>query len=434
MPITRFFGGSFPPELGVRLRGEKPLTAAMTGLPRPSEAVGGTATPVPEEENEPADAPLPLLSGHAWVLESTAPSAIGSEVDICKAPLVVASESAGLVLQEGSHARAIRLPVGDVPTYVDSRATELRRRPGTGHEDAEGDLCKRLGRLPLSPSGEQPRAEEAHSPIRSRGVRLLAVGFDGQDERFKPWRETVHEDTQEGIVAAHANPQRVQWEVAKYYTGVQSAEGVASPVLRAHGARRMRGERDGQQALYALPDDMQADAQRRVRELADSWAASFTLDLVSLPGSVRGCLLITDVAPSEVVGFLGDYHERMLAPPVDVYETVPYFDPELRFNQKEYHPRAEEAHSPIRSKGVRLLAVGFDGQDERFKPWRETVHEDTQEGFRDQPKVNLGGPIALEELLKRLAGIVAAHANPQRVQWEVAKYYTGVQSAEAEAG
>ncbi|CAK0900771.1 unnamed protein product [Prorocentrum cordatum] len=117
-----------------------------------------------------------------------------------------------------------------------------------------------------------------------------------------------------------------------------------------------------------LPDDVQADVQWRVCELVNSWylrhpplsdeaalkkllqghspyqaagcptrVTSFKLDLLSLPGSVRGCPLIADVAPSEVIGFLGDYHERMLAPPVEKYETAPYFDPKPRFNQKEYH-------------------------------------------------------------------------------------------------
>eukprot|EP00959_Pyramimonas_sp_CCMP1952_P439004 9190634-Pyramimonas_sp.AAC.1 len=56
-----------------------------------------------------------------------------------------------------------------------------------------------------------------------------------------------------GIVAAHANPQRVQWEVAKYYTGVQSAEDVAGPVLRAHVARKIREDREGLQALRGAP-------------------------------------------------------------------------------------------------------------------------------------------------------------------------------------
>ncbi|CAK0872527.1 unnamed protein product, partial [Prorocentrum cordatum] len=404
MPIARFGGGSFPPVPGVRLRGKKPLTAALVGLPRPSEAVGGTATPVPEEEDEPAAAPLPLLSGHAWVLvEPTASSAIGSEVDIRKAPFVAASESAGLVLLERNHARVIRLQVGDVPAYADSRATELRRRLGTGHEDAEVDLRERIGRPPLPPPGGPPPAEEARSPIRSEDVRLLAVDFDGQGEHFKPWRGAVHESTQEdfsdqpalymagcydqvnlgglmaleelckrlaGIVAARANPQRVQGEVAKCSTGAQSAEDVAGPVLLA-GARDARGRLDMvSDALEALNwmAGGEADVQRGVRELADSWrprpsqlsdeaalktllqghpphraagcptrVAPFKLDLVSLPGSVRGCPLITDVAPSEVIGFLGGYHGRMLAPPVDKYETVPYSDPKLRFNQKEYH-------------------------------------------------------------------------------------------------
>ena len=117
-----------------------------------------------------------------------------------------------------------------------------------------------------------------------------------------------------------------------------------------------------------LPDDAQADVQRRVCELVDSWyprppplsdeaalkkllqghspyqaagcptrVTSFKLDLLGLPGSFRGCPLIAGVAPSEVIGFLEDYHERMLAPPVEKYEAVPYFDPKLRFNHKEYH-------------------------------------------------------------------------------------------------
>ena len=49
------------------------------------------------------------------------------------------------------------------------------------------------------------------------------------------------------------------------------------------------------------------------------------------------CGGISDVAPPEVIDFLGDYHVRMLAPPIDVFTTAPYFDPVLRFNQKEYH-------------------------------------------------------------------------------------------------
>ena len=62
-----------------------------------------------------------------------------------------------------------------------------------------------------------------------------------------------------GIVAAHSNPQRVQWEVAKYYTGVPSAEDVAGAAMRAHVARKMREDREGQQALRGAPIGVQDD-------------------------------------------------------------------------------------------------------------------------------------------------------------------------------
>ncbi|CAK0893720.1 unnamed protein product, partial [Prorocentrum cordatum] len=342
MPIERFFGGSFPPAPGVRLRGKKPLTAALVARPRPEVAPGGAATPEATEAEEPAADALPLLAGHAWALaEPVLSAAIGSEVDIRKSTFVGASDTSGLIFVGDGFARARRMPVEDVPEYADTRTAELRRRlwlPGAG---AEADLRDRLARPPLPPPAEAPAqvGEAAAAPIKSEDVRLLAVDFDGQGERFKPRREAVHESSQEefsdqpmdappsalttcksmlrvggdprlwlreylrekglasadrvahelrcicealymagcydqvnlgglmalevfckrleGIVAAHANPQRVQWEVAKYYAGVQSAEDVAGPLLRAHVARKIREDREGLQALRGAPSGAQ---------------------------------------------------------------------------------------------------------------------------------------------------------------------------------
>ncbi|CAK0850649.1 unnamed protein product, partial [Prorocentrum cordatum] len=165
-PIGRFFGGSFPHAPGVRLRGKQPLTAALVARPRPEVALGGTAAP---------------------------------EVDIRKATFVGASDTSGLIFVDDGFARVRRMPVEDVPEYADTRTAELRRRLGLPGAGAEADLRDRLARPPLPPPAEAPAqaGEAAAAPIKSEDVRLPAVDFDGQGERFKPWREAVHESSQE---------------------------------------------------------------------------------------------------------------------------------------------------------------------------------------------------------------------------------------------
>ncbi|CAK0811878.1 unnamed protein product [Prorocentrum cordatum] len=423
---------------------------------------------MPELARDPGGelAPIVRLFGGSFPpMRSRPPSmAIGSEVGVRRAPFVEATSGHGLAFLDEGYARAVQMRIEDIPipAYAETRAAGLRQLLGAASAGAGVGLRDRLGRPPLSGPEETPSAAEAVAPIEGEDVRLLAADFDGQGERFKPWREAVHEITQEefsdqpldappsalatcksmprvgvahelrcicedlymagcydqvnlgglmvlevlcnrlaGIVAARSNPQRVQWELAKYYTaGFQGAGGrpglAASrgqrglfplPLLAPDSACPGRGRgrlsmaSDALKALNwmagskgllwadrgpdVVPDSMQADAQGRVRELADSWhprpshlsdeaalrkllqghspcraagcptrATSSKLDLVSLLGSVQECTLIRDVAPLEVIGFLEDYQERMLAPSIDVYETAPYFDPVLKFNQK----------------------------------------------------------------------------------------------------
>ncbi|CAK0845399.1 unnamed protein product [Prorocentrum cordatum] len=346
LPIARLFGGSFPPLApGRRVRGKRPLS-----LPTRSEA----PTPPLAAEGERAlvARPLPPRAGHAWVLAEPTPSmTIGSGVDIHRVPCVEATSEDGLVFLDEGYVRVVQMRVEDMTAYAETRAAGLRQLLGAAHAGSGADLRDRLGRPPLPGSEEPPSAAEAVVPIRGEDVRLLALDFDGQGERFKPWREAVHESTQEefsdqtldappgalttcksmvrvggdprlwfreylrekcfaitdrvarelrcirevlymagcygqvnlgglmvlevlckrlaGIVVTHSNPQRAQWELAKYYKEAQSAEDVVGPL----GGYRESTLAPSVGACETVPH---LESHRLFRRLAEIGIASWT--------------------------------------------------------------------------------------------------------------------------------------------------------------
>ena len=70
--------------------------------------------------------------------------------------------------------------------------------------------------------------------------------------------------------------------------------------------------------------------------------ASFKLDRISLPKSVRSCPFADEVAPQEVAKYLLDYQERMLRQGDFLPTIEPYLDPKLKYHQKEYQRLARK--------------------------------------------------------------------------------------------
>lgn len=76
--------------------------------------------------------------------------------------------------------------------------------------------------------------------------------------------------------------------------------------------------------------------------------ASYQSELVSVPDSVKHCPRLEDVLPPDDLRYLEEKSELMLRPKEKVDECredrVPYWDPKLRFNKKEYNKLVQRLH------------------------------------------------------------------------------------------
>ncbi|CAK0888344.1 unnamed protein product, partial [Prorocentrum cordatum] len=274
MRISLFCDGAFPPR---RLGGQQVLDhgdgASLGGAP----PVGGTATPLAAP---PEAAEHSRRLGHAWVLaEPTEAASIGSKVDLRRVRALFANELVALAVVDGAVVRLQQTQVEEIPSYADQRASYLRSALGS---PGAADLRERLGRpQPLPPPARSPAREAAAEPIQSEDIKVLAVDFDGQGERFKARREAVKESSQKefsdqkGLAPADRVACELRsickalyfagcydqvnlgalmaLELAKYCAGTESAEDVAGQPARAHVARRIHEDREGQQALRRRP-------------------------------------------------------------------------------------------------------------------------------------------------------------------------------------
>ncbi|CAK0904383.1 unnamed protein product [Prorocentrum cordatum] len=124
-------------------------------------------------------------------------------------------------------------------------------------------------------------------------------------------------------------------------------------------------------------------------------------------------------------------------------------------------PPTAAAEAAVETGDLRTMVIDYDGQGERYKSWKQVVQESSSETHESQhmglagtdrvahemrtlveslwlagtvDQVNIGGLLCIEAICRRMAGIVAAYANPAKPPWDLTRYYTGQLSAEDVVG
>lgn len=129
---------------------------------------------------------------------------------------------------------------------------------------------------------------------------------------------------------------------------------------------RLEGLVHDQKPSGAKPVPQAAEALRELLRGASPYdgqssnecLASYKAELVSVPDDTRGCPQLVDVGPPDDRRYLEEGSELMIKPQVDMPDVqdlpVPYWDPKLKYNRKEYNRLVV-----VQSFGSRLHNIGF---------------------------------------------------------------------------